>query len=477
VHDAARRRAPVTTKPRRVLRRAIAPVTLAIAAAVPLGAGSASAHGLGTGFADVVYQSANAASRAHWLDKTVDARAGIVRINVKWGSIAVSKPSNPRDPADPTYNFASLDPAVSDAAARHLQPLITVFTAPGWAEGKHRPSLAAAGTWKPRAGALGDFAHALAARYSGSFGGLPRVRYFEAWNEPNLSAYLTPQYKGKTQKSVGIYRPMLNAFYRGVHSALSSDKVLNGGLGPYGEPPGGERTRPLTFMRKLLCLRGQNLKPAKCRSKAHLDVFSDHPIDTSGGPHRSALNPNDAATPDFKYVTRTLRAAERHHRVLPGGHRPLWATEVWWDSNPPDTVEGVPVKTQARWLEEALQILWKQGASVVINLEIRDAKFIRHDAIAPTSTGLFFHSGKPKPSYRAWRFPFVITGRSDHLAKVWGRAPDAGSLKVQEKRHGGWHTVKSLSVASGQIFKARVHASRGRSLRARLGAATSLPAG
>src|SRR4029077_16662423 len=80
------------------------------------------------------------------------------------------------------------------ASARHMQVLITVFGAPTWAEGKNRPSSAPLGTWKPDPHALGQFAQALAKRYSGSFQGLPRVSLFEVWNEPNLSVNLTPQW-------------------------------------------------------------------------------------------------------------------------------------------------------------------------------------------------------------------------------------------------------------------------------------------
>jgi hypothetical protein len=437
---------------------------------------AATAHGLQTGFADGVYGSANAHQRNHWLSKTRAAHSRVVRMNVSWAGTAPHRPAHPRDPSDPAYNFAGLDAAVRSAASHHLRVLLTVLSAPRWAEAGHRPHNAPPGTWKPSPGAFGDFGHALGARYSGHFGGVPRVRYFQAWNEPNLSQYLTPQYKGKKQKSAARFRKMLNAFYAGVHSAQPSDRVLNGGLAPYGDPPGGSRTRPLTFMRRLLCLRN-GLGPAKhCHGKTHVDVFADHPIDTSGGPHRSAVSRNDAATPDFKHVTATLRAAERHHLVKPGGHRPLWATELWWDSDPPDHVQGVPVKVQAHWLEEALHILWNQGASVVINLQIRDAKFDRHNAFANDSTGVFFHSGKPKPSFTAWRFPFVVSKRTHSAARVWGRSPAGGRLRIQAKRHGRWHTVKSIHVHSGQIFRPKVHVRPGRTLRAHVGAAKSLGA-
>src|SRR5205085_10368277 len=69
---------------------------------------------------------------------------------------------------------------------------------PAWADGAHRPRDVVPGTWRPSAEAFGAFAKAVARRYSGSFdpgtGVLPRVRYYQAWGEPNLSHHLMPQW-------------------------------------------------------------------------------------------------------------------------------------------------------------------------------------------------------------------------------------------------------------------------------------------
>jgi hypothetical protein len=142
----------------------------------------------------------------------------------------------------------------------------------------------------------------------------------------------------------------------------------------------------------------------------------------------------------------------------------------WWK-------EAVPVKRQARWLEEAQQILWKQGASTVINLQIRDAKFDHSNAAAATSTGVFFHDGRRKPAFRAWRFPFVVTDRSRGSARVWLRPPESGRLRVQSKRHGHWHTVRASKARARRIATFRVHVRSGRPLRAAVGKSRSLPWG
>ena len=173
-------------------------------AAVGLGcvgspAGAVAAKALETGFSDGLFVSGDETARAKAFEEAVEARAGVARINLSWRGIVSGHPEDPRNPADPAYDFSAIDTAVSAADQRGLDVLITIYSAPDFAEGSNRPNGAAPGTWKPDPGAFGDFATAVASRYSGNFAGLPRVRYFQAWNEPNLSVYLTPQYKGGTR--------------------------------------------------------------------------------------------------------------------------------------------------------------------------------------------------------------------------------------------------------------------------------------
>jgi Cellulase (glycosyl hydrolase family 5) len=386
----------------RVATRSRCMVVLLVAVCLSLATtGSASAAGFRTGFLDAVYLSQDSAKRAKWLDRTVDAGSKIVRIHVFWAVYAgPTEPLDPRNPA--SYNLGAVDAAVTDAAARNLDVLLTITGAPSWAEGDARPPGTLPGTWKPDARAFGDFAHAVAARYSGQFAGLPRVRYFQAWNEPNLSVHLAPQYHGKKPRSPLIYRRMLNAFYEGVHAAQPNATVVTAGTAPYGDRPGGSRMPPLIFWRRVLCLK-TSLQARHCPTPAHLDVLAHHPIDTVGGPRGSAFGPNNVSTADFHLIRRTLRAAERRHTLRPAGHRPAWATEIWWESKPPDRAEGVPMKKHARWLRTAVRSLHKQGARVVLNYLIRDRRTTHANRFGTTASGIFLHNGKRKPAFKAWR--------------------------------------------------------------------------
>ena len=247
-----------------------------------LAAGSpARGAGFATGFADPGFVSPD---RDQLLDEAVNAEARYVRINLPWASIATRAPAQPADPADPAYDFRACDAAIAAAqvegagAAAHRHRRAEVRRGRRAARRRHRPG---AGSPTPRPTA--SFARAVAARYSGHFGGLPQVRYFQAWNEPNLSTYLTPQYKGKRSVAPKLYRKMLNQFYAGVKAVSHANVVVTGGTAPYGDPPGGDRTRPLTFWRSVLCLKGhKRLHRSKCPTKAKFDVLAHHPINTSG---------------------------------------------------------------------------------------------------------------------------------------------------------------------------------------------------
>jgi hypothetical protein len=446
------------------------PVLLAVLGfTLSCGASVASAHGLMTGFADDVYLSPKASARAHWLGRSRQENAGILRINASWRAITKSKPTHPRSPGDPAYDFGSLDAGLINARSRGFRVLLTVYDAPSWAEGKNRPGSVAPGTWKPSPKAFGDFAHAIAARYSGHYvtgsaTKLPRVSYFEAWNEPNLADYLTPQWRGHKAVGPKLYRGLLNAFYRGVKSGQHGAKVVGGATAPVGDPPGGNHMRPITFLDNLFCLK----KHCKHFNKPKLDVLSAHPITSPGvkaGPRAHAAIPTDTFVADFHRVRKVLHSAEKRHHIAGGKHHGLWATEFWWITNPPNKHYGVSWSKQAKWINVALYLLWKQGAQVAINFKIKD--------VHAFGSGVYSTNGKAKPSARAFRFPFVVSG-SKHSSSVWGKAPRSGRLAIQRKHKGHWKTMKSFKVKRGKVFRAHVGASRSAKLRGKIGQSKSL---
>ncbi len=162
---------------------------------------------------------------------------------------------------------------------------------------------------------------------------------------------------------------------------------------------------PAQFDRNLFCVNGtKHLTPAPCSDPLHVDAIDHHPYGI-GGPLWHAYNADDVAVPDLPKITGPLHAAERWHRILPAGPKRLWVTELSWDSNPPDP-NGVPVQTQARWYEQSMYVLWREGVDTILFYAIVDAPPIPNYA-STYQAGIYYLDGQPKPSATAFRFPFV----------------------------------------------------------------------
>jgi hypothetical protein len=404
-------------------------------------------------------------------------------MTVSWAHVAgPNPPAGPANPADPSYDFTAIDAGVRDASARGLDVLLTIGDAPRWAEGANRPGFERAprGSWKPDPAAFGAFAQAVAARYSGAFDPpgpgpvLPRVRHFQALNEPNLPTYLTPQWKGRRPASAVHYRKLLNAFYANVKAVSASNVVVSAGTAPYGSPPGGERMRPLRFWESVLCLRRMHgrLRDRRCANPVSVDVFAHHPI--TGRPRSRARNRGDVQIPELRQLRHVIRKGERARNVTPAGRRPLWVTELWWETDPPDRFANVTLRQQARWIAEGLYLIWKQRIRVVVLFLIRDQRYDRANPFATYQSGVYFGNGKAKPSRRAVRFPFITERRSSRKLRAWGKAPRPGLVVIQEKRRGKWRGLKGTRARSNGIFKTGLRVRGAAKLRARAGGRRSL---
>jgi hypothetical protein len=436
---------------------------------------SGRAVGFTTGFsADPVLTAISPPLRATWIQRAVGEGAGIVRVNINWSEVAprVRPPGfNPADPASPGYNWAFADAAVTQLERSGLQVLIDIVLAPKWAEGANKPRAERSGTWRPDPTQFAAFATAAARRYSGTFDGLPPVKYWEAWNEPNLDFYLSPQWTRVRHRWVltgaDMYRRLLNSFYAAVKGVSSSNVVLGGSTSPYGDTigtdaRGQERTPPVTFVRALFC---------RCADPPHLDALDHHPYGI-GGPLAHAFNAGDAAVPDIYKLARVLHAAERTRHVLPGGSKQLWVTEISWDSDPPDP-QGVPIQRQARWFEQAMYVLWKQGVDTVLFLEIADAP-CKPSCPSTYQAGIYYRSGQPKPSAVAYRFPFVTSRVRGRKLQVWGRSPVAGTVRVEVRRGRRWAVVRQFRVGAQRVFVGDLAVRGPAVLRAEVGGERSL---
>jgi len=371
-------------------------------------------------------------------DRIKQAGASFTRISAWWYDVAPSKKPadwDPTDPSDPKYNWSSIDDQAKKAVAAGLTPMIQIWGAPSWAErcnSKGEPHIC-----NPDPNDFAQFTQAAVKRYSGNFGGLPKIHYWEPWNEPNLHIYLEPQKVGSKRPSPTIYRTMLNQFANVVKSADPNNLVVAGGLAPLG---GVGSTGPLDFARRMLCMQGlAKPKPIKgCAGKARFDIFAMNPY-TTGGPTRSAVSPDDVQMGDLAELNRLIKAAKRYGKIqTPRASVPLWVTEFSWDSKPPDP-KGLPMGILCRWTSEAIYRAWKAGVVNFFWLSIRDWQ---RDTNAPydqtIESGLWFRGGdgvetdKPKRVLKAFRYPFVAF-RTNRGILIWGRTPTSKPGKVTIK--------------------------------------------
>ena len=404
--------------------------------------------------------------------RTRDTGVNFVRINMEWRGVAPSLPSasfDPTNPADPEYQWADYDARITAAVRHGLQPYLTIYAAPDWAQ-RGPPATPYANSYMPDPNAFAQFALAVARRYSGTFDGLPRVRYYQAWNEPNISLYLVPQLVGGQPVSPSLYRDMLNGFADAVHSVHPDNVVISGGLAPFRDVTILSQNSdwgPLSFMRDLLCL-GPDLKPT-CNTPVKFDVWAQHPY-TSGGPLHHAVLPNDVSLGDLPKVRQVLAAAERAgHIVSSYGAPKFWVTEFSWDSDPPDP-KGVPMKVETRWVAEALYRMWQNNVDLVTWLQLEDGPM----ATSYYQSGLYFYgatlaASRPKPILEAFRFPFVAY-RSGNSANVWGRTPwgRPSGVVVEQQVGARWVRLALLRTDAYGIFQTRLALRSAGLVRARL---------
>ena len=281
----------------------------------------------------------------------------------------------PGSAGDPSA-FALTDAAVRDAVAQGLHPVLVVASAPRSAEAQARWPFAFPGSWAPEPLALRAFAGTLARRYSGATPDpakagrtLPRVRYFQAWNEPNLPRYLEPQWIGQGGRWLPFapqhYRAMLNSFFAAVKAVHPDNVVVAAGLAPLGEGSDGlGRMTPMRFLNELLCLGPPpDSTPRGCPDPPHFDVLAFHPLSVDN-PDLAAPSALDVSIADIAKLKAALRAAARAGILGSGGSKPLWVTELNWQSKPPSP-DGVPARRQAHWIARAMHRLWAAGVKVV----------------------------------------------------------------------------------------------------------------
>ena len=316
----------------------------------------------------------------------------VVRMTLTWGGrdgVANTRPAKPTDPSDPAYQWSRTDRAIEGASRAGMEVLLTIVGTPPWANGGQGPQHAPSS-----AKTLREFAYAAARRYSGTFLDtatgriLPRVEMWLAWNEPNSSVFLQPQFErvgGKWRMAApAAYAQICNAIYGGVHAAGGPERVACGATAPRGHnDPTGSRPSiaPLTFLHE-----------AKRMGLRDFDAWAHHPY--YGGPWETPatanLGPRVIGLGNIATLISEVTSLY--------GRKPLWITEYGYQTKPPDDIFGVTWKKQAEYLRQAFEIA---RANPSIDLF---TWFLLKDSPALESwqSGLITTDGRRKPAFAAF---------------------------------------------------------------------------
>ena len=225
------------------------------------------------------------------------------------------------------------DDLVRAAQMRGMEVLFTIWGTPTWANDGAGPSHA-----PTDAKDLEDFAYAIASRYSGRYVGYPFVRFYTVWNEPNLPAFLSPQYDlGGNSVAPAIYARLYRAGYardQGGEPARAGRARRHVAV--------GRRRRRLALARRVRAALSQ-LAP-----DLRFDAWAHHPYATEPDlpPSQRVRWPNVTLTQLPRFETALARWWHRR-RV------PIWITEYDYRTRPQRRAAS-PTPSRRDYLEDAL---------------------------------------------------------------------------------------------------------------------------
>jgi len=384
-HPKGRSRMPA--RPRTHLRAALLALVALALLVTPAVAGAKAS--LKVGFLDNTYVTTQPA--AFWAD--VDQlNVGMMRWDVQWKFVAPTKPKNPRDPADPAYQWGETDSFVLNAKAHGLQDrvLFTLWRTPPWASSlKSKKGIE---THMPKTKYWRDFVYATAKRYSGKYTPpgatepLPRVVFWETWNEPNANFAFRPQYVNGKAVSPRNYVTLLSTLRSQVKPQIPKAKFLAGAFYKQGGP---RSVTPVNFM------RGMKAAGAK------FDILSVHPYNNTprlglkDGREQSRTNPSFIGIGNFEtFISLSNEIFGRKY--------PIWVTEFGWATPAPGKSQyTVSFKQQANFLYESVQ-RFKQLPQVEVMIWFLIEDNPPRPEGAWYTTGLRKSDGAEKPSWSSW---------------------------------------------------------------------------
>jgi hypothetical protein len=343
------------------------------------------------------------------LDRLQSLGVDLVRVNVYWSEV---------QPRKGVFDWSGYDPAIKGLHQRGIEPVLTLVSTPGWANGNKGTN------WVPASGAsFAAFAAATARHY-------PYVRRFLIWNEPNQRRWLRP-----TLPSLYVQR-LLNPAYTAIHKVRKHALVAGGVTAPRAATGG---VSPAVWIKSMGAYH------AKLDAYAHNPyplTPSETPL-TGGCTHCSTLTM--ATLP--RLIADVSKAFGKSKRI--------WLTEYGYQTNPPDRLLGVSPIKQALYMSEAsMRAYLAPSVDMLIGYLVKD-----EPEIDRWQSGMLTVHGVQKPYYQAFQLPLSVEQRTKSTITLWGQIrPGSGRQQyvLEELRGSNWLRVGSVQRTSPHGFFKRV---------------------
>lgn len=429
-----------------------------------------------------------------------------LRVNLSWSTIAPNPTSRHRPAhfngaspaAYPAKNWTPWDTLITDAQAVGITVNLDLSgKAPLWAEPAAAPSHVEQGSYAPNATQFRAFAEAVGKRYSGSYHGLPRVRVWSVWNEPNYVSSLHPQGTGpggRIPNTPHLYRNLVDAAWSGLHATgHGRDTILIGELAPRGFKNFGPHSHgymfPVTFVQSLYCvdshyrpLRGSLAAAEGCprntgasrRFRSANPVlfqasgFSDHPYPEWYPPtHEGFSGCRTNLCSSFAQLSNLTGALDKAQRAYGSSKRfKIYSTEYGYRTNPPNPKPYLSPTVAANYINWTEYLSYKNS---------RIGSYDQYLLLDPTrpgqtgdyASGLEQWNGTPKPDYAAFQLPVFLpktTGSSGQSLEVWGDAraahyaqadtgdPQVVAIQFQPTGSSTWSTLETVPITNQQGY-------------------------
>jgi hypothetical protein len=358
----------------------------------------------------------------------------------------------------PTRNWDRYDNLVKQAASLGMRVYFTL-TGPGPAYGHQKapPSQRKnAGTYKPIASQFSAFAEAVGKRYSGNYRDengirrkLPRVALWSIWNEPNQPGWLTPQYERRDGQVVPsspyLFRELYQAGLQGLGRAghtVATDGILLGETAPLGSVSQGPRNgiRPVPFLRELVCVRpdgtqytGPDAARRHCEDfdktgPLQATAFAHHPYTKKEAPTKAPVSPDEITIANIGTLGPLLDTLSEQSGGKIAAGLPVFLTEFGYESNPPDTRNGIPYMRQAQFNQLAEFLAYNDPrVQATTQFLLRDVGPVKRYPKGSRlywftyQSGLLSVRGSAKPAAYGYTLPLVVYPSGEGVTGFWGQ--------------------------------------------------------